>query len=72
MARTALETGNADSAAAWLNQYRDKKKSLHTNTLDDGENELYLGDLDIYLKATGICTQAPAEFTGYFFRKFFK
>ena len=50
MARTALETGNADSASAWLNQYQDKKKSLHTNALDDGVNELYSGDLDIFRK----------------------
>jgi CHAT domain-containing protein len=50
MARTALETGNADSAAAWLKQYQDKKKSLHTNALDDGVNELYSGDLDIFRK----------------------
>ena len=48
MARTALEEGNAEAASAWLNQYRDKKKSLHTNALDDGENEIYLSDLDIY------------------------
>ena len=50
MARTALETGNSDSAAAWLKQYQDKKKSLHTNALDDGVNELYSGDLDIFRK----------------------
>ncbi len=48
MARTALETGNADSAASWLKKYQDKKKSLHTNALDDGVNELYSGDLDIF------------------------
>ena len=48
MARTALEEGNADAASAWLNQYRSEKKSLHTNALDDGENEIYLSDLDIY------------------------
>ena len=48
MARTALEEGNADAASAWLNQYRNEKKSLHTNALDDGENEIYLSDLYIY------------------------
>src|SRR5580700_4299107 len=50
MARTALETGNADSASSWLRQYQDEKKLLHTNALDDGVNELYSGDLDIFLK----------------------
>ena len=48
MARTALEEGNAEAASAWLDQYRNKKKSLHTNALDDGENEIYVSDLDIY------------------------
>jgi CHAT domain-containing protein/tetratricopeptide (TPR) repeat protein len=48
MARTALEEGNAAAASAWLDQYRNEKKSLHTNALDDGENEIYLSDLDIY------------------------
>jgi hypothetical protein len=48
MARTALEEGNAEAASAWLDQYRNEKKSLHTNALDDGENEIYLSDLDIY------------------------
>ena len=48
MARTALEEGNADAASAWLEQYRNKKKSLHANALDDGENEIYISDLDIY------------------------
>jgi CHAT domain-containing protein len=48
MARTALEEGNPEAAANWLDQYRREKKSLHTNVLDDGENEIYLSDLDIY------------------------
>ena len=48
MARTALEEGNAEAASAWLDQYRNEKKSLHTNALDDGENEIYLSDLAIY------------------------
>src|SRR5450432_201621 len=48
MSRTALETGNTDSARRWLHQYQLEKKSLHTNGLDDGVNELYFGDL--YLK----------------------
>ena len=48
MARTALEGGNAKAASVWLDQYRNQKKVLHTNTLDDGENEIYLSDLDIY------------------------
>ncbi len=48
MARTALEQGNAEAASAWLEQYRNKKKSLHTNALDDGENEIYLSDLAVY------------------------
>jgi CHAT domain-containing protein len=48
MAITALEEGNPIAASAWLNRYRNKKKSLHTNALDDGENEIYLSDLDVY------------------------
>jgi CHAT domain-containing protein/tetratricopeptide (TPR) repeat protein len=48
MARTALETGNADSASAWLIQYQKEKKLLRTNALDDGVNEFYSGDLDIF------------------------
>jgi len=48
MARTALEEGNAKAASVWLDQYRNKKKTLHTNALDDGENELYQSDLAIY------------------------
>jgi CHAT domain-containing protein len=48
MARTSLESGNSDSASAWLKQYQNEKKSLHTNALDDGVNELYSGDLDIF------------------------
>jgi CHAT domain-containing protein len=47
MARTALEAGKTDSASVWLDQYKGEKKSLHTNALDDGVNELYSGDLDI-------------------------
>ena len=50
MARTALEMGDTVSASAWLHQYQDMKKTLHTNVLDDGVNELYSGDLDIFLK----------------------
>jgi CHAT domain-containing protein/tetratricopeptide (TPR) repeat protein len=49
MARTALEEGNAYAASDWLDQYRRQKQSLHTNALDDGENEIYSGDLDIFL-----------------------
>jgi CHAT domain-containing protein/Tfp pilus assembly protein PilF len=49
MARTALETGNTDSAMAWLNQYDLKKKSLHSNILDDGINDLYTGNLALKL-----------------------
>ena len=48
MARTALEEGNAKAASVWLDQYRNEKKTLHTNALDDGENEIYLGDLAIF------------------------
>jgi CHAT domain-containing protein len=48
MARTALEAGNANAASHWLEQYRSLKQSLHTNALDDGENEIYSGDLDTY------------------------
>jgi tetratricopeptide (TPR) repeat protein len=48
MSRTALEEGNAKAASVWLDQYRNEKKALHTNALDDGENEIYLSDLDIY------------------------
>jgi CHAT domain-containing protein len=48
MARTALETGNPDSASAWLKQYQREKKSIRSNSLDDGVNELYSGDLDIF------------------------
>ncbi|HEY4936660.1 MAG TPA: CHAT domain-containing tetratricopeptide repeat protein, partial [Puia sp.] len=50
MARTALEAGNTDSASAWLNQYQNEKESMHTNALDDAVNELYSGDLDIFLR----------------------
>jgi CHAT domain-containing protein/Tfp pilus assembly protein PilF len=49
MARTALETGNTDSAIIWLKQYDDKKKSLHSNILDDGINDLYSGNLALKL-----------------------
>ena len=48
MARTALEEGNAKTASVWLDQYRNEKKTLHTNALDDGENEIYLSDLAIF------------------------
>jgi hypothetical protein len=48
MAKTALETGNADSASVWLNRYLKLKKSMHSNALDDGVNELYAADLDIF------------------------
>jgi CHAT domain-containing protein len=48
MARTALESGNAVAAAFWLEKYRKGKQVFHTNALDDGENEIYSGDLDIY------------------------
>jgi CHAT domain-containing protein/tetratricopeptide (TPR) repeat protein len=48
MARTALEEGNANAASDWLDQYRSQKQSLHTNALDDGENEIYSGDLDVF------------------------
>jgi len=47
MARAAMEAGKKDSAMTWLNQYQSKKKSLHTNALDDGINALYQGDLDM-------------------------
>lgn len=47
MAKTCLETGNTDSALFWLNEYQIEKKSFHTNTLDDGVNQLYNGELDI-------------------------
>jgi CHAT domain-containing protein len=49
MARTALEMGNTISASEWLRQYQDMKKIVRTNALDDGVNELYSGDLDIFL-----------------------
>jgi CHAT domain-containing protein len=49
MARTALETGNTDSAIAWLTKYDQLKKSLHSNILDDGINELYSGNLALKL-----------------------
>jgi CHAT domain-containing protein len=48
MAKTNLESGNADSAFSWLTEYQDKKKTLHTNVLDDGVNELYFADLFLY------------------------
>jgi CHAT domain-containing protein/Tfp pilus assembly protein PilF len=48
LAKTALEEGNAKAASEWLNQYRKQKTSLHTNALNDGENEIYFSDLDIY------------------------
>ena len=48
MARTSLESGNADSAKAWLNQYKEIRKSFSANILDDGVNELYFGNLEIY------------------------
>ena len=48
MARTSLESGNADSASSWLNQYQNEKKHSHTNALDDGVNALYAGDLAMY------------------------
>jgi CHAT domain-containing protein len=48
MARTALEQGNAKDASDFLNRYKRQKLSLHTNPLDDGENEIYWGDLDIF------------------------
>jgi CHAT domain-containing protein/tetratricopeptide (TPR) repeat protein len=50
MARTAMDAGNYDSAGHWLNRYRLEKKSLHSNILDDGVNELYAGDLDILIQ----------------------
>ena len=50
MARTALEEGDANAASDWLDQYRSQKQSLHTNALDDGENEIYSGDLDLFLQ----------------------
>ena len=71
MARTALETGNADSAAAWLKQYQDKKKSLHTNALDDGVNELYSGDLDIFRKQPESALRHLQKSLDHFFGKFF-
>ena len=49
MAMMAIEEGKVDSATAWLNEYQDNKKSLHTNALDDGVSELYRGNLDIFL-----------------------
>jgi CHAT domain-containing protein len=48
MARTSLESGNADSAGAWLKQYKGIRKSYDRNILDDGVNELYFGNLEIY------------------------
>ena len=48
MARTSLESGKADSARAWLNQYKEIRKSFSANILDDGVNELYFGNLEIY------------------------
>ena len=47
MARTALEQGDTKAASVWLDQYRHEKKTLHTNALDDGENEIYLSDLEV-------------------------
>jgi CHAT domain-containing protein len=44
MAKTAIETGNMTSAWTWLHQYQRERQSLHTNAMDDGVNELYLGD----------------------------
>ena len=49
MAMTAIEEKNADSAAVWLNEYQKDKKLLHTNALDDGVNDLYWGNLEIFL-----------------------
>jgi len=48
MARTSLESGNADSASLWLIQYQNEKTHLHTNALDDGVNALYSADLALY------------------------
>jgi CHAT domain-containing protein len=48
MAKTSLESGNADSASSWLIQYQNEKKHFQTNLLDDGVNELYSADLAMY------------------------
>jgi CHAT domain-containing protein len=47
MAKTAIDAGQNDSAFKWLSQYQNGKKSLRTNALDDGVNELYFGELEI-------------------------
>lgn len=48
MARSAMEEGNADSALVWLTKYQNKKRSWHTNVLDDGVNELYYGEWYVF------------------------
>ncbi len=48
MARTSLESGNADSAASWLKKYETEKIHSHTNALDDGVHALYAADLAVY------------------------
>ena len=53
MARTALEQGNEKDALIFLNRYKSQKQSLHTNPLDDGENEIYWGDLDMHNNQPG-------------------
>jgi CHAT domain-containing protein len=70
MARTSLEAGNADSASTWLIQYQNKKKSLHTNLLDDGVNELYFGDLDIFRSSPGSALRHLQEALIIFSRNF--
>jgi CHAT domain-containing protein len=47
-ARTELEAGNPVKASEWLDKYKSEKRYIPTNELDDGENELYSADLDIY------------------------
>ncbi len=71
MARTALETGNTDSAMAWLNQYDLKKKSLHSNILDDGINDLYSGNLALKLNKPESALTTPAGSPDHFLQKFF-
>ena len=46
MAKAAMETGQMNAAREWINVYQVHKKSLQTNLLDDGINELYSGELE--------------------------
>ncbi len=48
MARTCLESGNAEQASGYLREYKDNKRAFRLNALDNGVNALYSGDLFLY------------------------